>query len=59
MIIFSEGWKGHLWQGRFASYVLDKIHLLACARYIEMNPVRAKLIKKSNALDMEQYFHSY
>jgi putative transposase len=34
-----------LWQGRFASYVLDEIHLLACARYIEMNPVRAKLVK--------------
>jgi len=24
---------------------LDEIHLLACARYIEMNPVRAKLVK--------------
>jgi len=45
MINFREGWKGHLWQGRFASYVLDEIHLLACARYIEMNPVRAKLVK--------------
>jgi len=28
MINFREGWKGHLWQGRFASYVLDEIHLL-------------------------------
>jgi len=34
-----------LWQGWFASYVLDEIHLLACACYIEMNPVRAKLVK--------------
>jgi putative transposase len=25
---FREGWKGHLWQGRFASYVLDEIHLV-------------------------------
>ncbi|MEA3358165.1 MAG: transposase [Thermodesulfobacteriota bacterium] len=39
-INFREGWKGHLWQGRFASYILDKAYLLACTRYIEMNPVR-------------------
>ena len=44
-INFQKGWKGHLWQGRFASYVLDEAYLLACARYIEMNPVRAKLVK--------------
>ena len=45
MINMREGWRGHLWQGRFASYVLGKTHLLACARYIEMNPVRANLVK--------------
>ncbi len=43
-INFSKGWKGHLWRGRFASYVLDEAYLLACARYLEMNPVRAKLV---------------
>lgn len=42
-INFREGWRGHLWQNRFASYVMDEHYLLACARYIEMNPVRAKL----------------
>ena len=26
---FREGWRGHLWQGRFASYVLDEAHLMA------------------------------
>lgn len=40
---FREGWRGHLWQGRFASYVMDERHLVACARYIERNPVRARL----------------
>jgi putative transposase len=40
---FREGWRGHLWQGRFASYVLDEPHLLAAARYVELNPVRAGL----------------
>src|SRR5205823_14941463 len=23
-----EGWRGHLWQGRFASFVMDERHLL-------------------------------
>jgi len=40
---FREQWRGHLWQGRFASFVLDEPHLLACARYVELNPVRARL----------------
>lgn len=35
---------GHLWQGRFYSCVLDGRHLLAAARYIERNPVRAGLV---------------
>ncbi len=41
---FREGWRGHLWQGRFASFVLDEPYLLAAARYIELNPVRAQLV---------------
>ncbi len=43
---FREGWRGHLWQGRFASFVMEEFHLLACARYIELNPVRAGLVKR-------------
>jgi putative transposase len=39
-----EGWTGHLWQGRFASFPMDEQHLLAAARYIELNPVRAGLV---------------
>ena len=38
-----EDWRGYLWQGRFASCVLDETHLLAAARYVERNPVRAGL----------------
>ncbi len=37
---------GHLWQGRYYSCVLDDQHLIASARYVERNPVRAKLVKK-------------
>ena len=33
---FRQGWRGHLWQGRFASCVMQQSHLLACIRYIEM-----------------------
>ena len=40
---FRENWRGHLWQGRFASYLMDEKYLLAGARYVELNPVRAKL----------------
>jgi putative transposase len=44
MINFREDWRGHLWQGRFASFPLDQTYLLAAARYIEQNPVRAGLV---------------
>lgn len=43
---FREGWRGHLWQGRFASFVMDEEYLLACARYVERNPVRAGLCRR-------------
>lgn len=36
---FREGWRGHLWQERFASFPMDENYLLAAARYVEMNPV--------------------
>jgi len=44
-INFREGWRGHLWQGRFASFAMDERYLLRAARYVELNPVRAKLCR--------------
>ena len=41
---FREGWRGHLWQERFASFPMDENHLLAAVRYVEMNPVAAGLV---------------
>ncbi len=38
---FAAGVRGYLFQGRFSSCVLDEGHLLAAARYVEQNPVRA------------------
>ena len=36
---------GHLWQGRFYSCALDERHLLTAMKYIELNPVRAKMCR--------------
>ena len=44
-INFRMGWRGHLWQGRFHSFPMDEDYLLATARYIEMNPVKAGRVK--------------
>jgi putative transposase len=44
MINFRENWRGHLWQGRFASFPMDETYLLSAARYVELNPVRARLV---------------
>ncbi len=44
---FREGWRGYLWQGRFASAPMDDGHLMAAARYVELNPVRAKLAARA------------
>jgi len=42
-----EGWTGYLWQGRYGSEPLIHDHeLLAAARYIELNPVEAGLVRR-------------
>ncbi len=38
-------WRGHLWQERFHSTPMDESHLLATVRYVELNPVKAKLCR--------------
>ena len=42
---FREGWRGSPWQGRFASVPMDEGHLYAATRYVELNPVRARLCR--------------
>jgi len=39
-----EDWKGYLWQGRFITYPLDEGYLYSAVRYVERNPVRAKIV---------------
>jgi putative transposase len=43
LVNFREGWRGHLWQGRFASFVLDEPYLLTAVRYVELNSVHGGL----------------
>lgn len=45
MINFRENWRGYLWQGRFSSYPMDKDYLLKAVAYVELIPVKAKMVK--------------
>src|SRR5258705_9836555 len=54
----AERWKhahdavghGHLYQGRFKSFPIEEDeHLLAVLRYVERNPLRAKLVRRAEA----------
>ncbi len=38
---------GHLFQARFSSVVMDEAHLMAGARYVALNPVRARLVERA------------
>lgn len=44
-----QGLTGHLFQGRYASYAMDDAHLMVAVRYVENNPVKARLV--TNAAD--------
>jgi putative transposase len=41
-------WRGHLWQERFYSVVMDETHALAAMKYVELNPVRAGLCQRAD-----------
>ncbi len=50
------GYCGHFWQDRFKSNIIDTdFYLLQCGKYIELNPVRAEIVK----LPQEYPFSSY
>ena len=39
---------GHVWQGRFKAFPIEQDeHLLAVLRYVERNPLRAKLVQRA------------
>ena len=39
--------KGHLWQGRYFSSPLDSPYFRNAVRYVELNPVRAGLVRRA------------
>ena len=45
----NQAWQntGHLWQGRFYSCALDAMHLYNAVRYVELNPVRAGIVRRA------------
>ncbi len=40
-------WRGHLFDGRYASVAMDEGHLLKAVRYVALNPVRARLVARA------------
>jgi putative transposase len=38
---------GHFWQGRFGCVAMDEDHLGAALRYVALNPVRARLVTRT------------
>jgi putative transposase len=47
---------GHVWQGRFKSPVVQNDeHLLAVLRYIEANPLRAKIVRNAEEYPWSSY----
>ncbi|TNF86545.1 MAG: transposase [Gammaproteobacteria bacterium] len=50
---------GTLWEGRYRATVLDeKEYLLTCSRYIELNPVRAGLVRHPRDYRWSSYAHN-
>lgn len=39
-----HGWSGHLWANRYHSTPMDDQHLWEGVRYVELNPVRARMV---------------
>jgi putative transposase len=53
-----HGRSGTLWEGRFRSSLIDsERYLLACHRYIELNPVRAGLVEEPGAYAWSSHRH--
>ena len=47
---------GHLWQGRFKSKVIVKAnYLIDCIHYIELNPIRANMVKAAGDYEWSSY----
>lgn len=53
---YQTGYRGHLWAGRYKSLLIDKEnYMLQCARYIERNPIKAKLSSTPESYTWSSY----
>ncbi|MDB5869638.1 MAG: hypothetical protein JWP96_1970 [Polaromonas sp.] len=53
-----QGRSGTLWEGRYRSTLIDTDrYLLACMAYIDLNPVRAGLVKEAAAYPWSSHAH--
>ena len=53
------GRTGTLWEGRFKSAMIDsERYFFACARYVELNPVRARMVDDPSAYAWSSYRHN-
>jgi len=58
-IYFNKEYKrvGHLWQGRFSSYFLyDDAHFWIVAKYIERNPIKAKMVDNIDRYKYQSFY---
>lgn len=50
------GYVGHLWQGRYKNPLIEtESYFLECGRYIERNPVRAKVAQRAEEYPWSSY----
>jgi putative transposase len=55
-INYTYGMSGSLWEGRFKASLIDsEAYLLTCMRYIELNPVRANMVKAPGEYKWSSY----
>jgi REP element-mobilizing transposase RayT len=48
---------GHFWQGRYLSYYLyDNVHAWIVAKYIEQNPITAKMVRQIEEYPYQSFF---
>jgi len=50
-----QGASGHVWQGRYYSCPLDRAQLWTALRYVESNPVRARMVARSDIQMVERW----
>ena len=55
-INYTYGTSGSIWEGRYkASLIHDEEYLLVCMRYIELNPVRAGMVRSPGSYRWSSY----